>query len=708
MDWEGVFLLVLGALKWALFETYSKYESGSAHNVISTSVQVAFIIAGGTHAEYRRTLQHALGIRAVSEVTFLRTIASMYDDVKEMLDEVCEVGKQEMKEKNDDELGSWKRAVTVADGTWQTRGYHSKNATFTIRNYQTGALLYYEHLCQKGRDNVVEGNLYQGTSKAAEGYAARETFDRAKREGLEVAVHWQDADSSSANAVREVFPRAKIMICGGHAGRAHKKILEKRQRARSLSKALIDKYKDTFPNICEEEYQRCKCGDRHRTGCGCLTDAFINKAHTNFTSTLIEAQSQEEFVRRLQALPRHAVDDHSLCDFHPLVVCSCDKCENEDQIECEGRPYRTRFRLDCKFHALLYEIECHKRAGRVKELIHPVLKRGHSNAVEASHNVFIRFRSKDIALERLHYNLSTNLALLQANLTFMHGKFGTSYHWIPELYRRMELPVFDGVQEALESHSVQRKRALEKAKTTPEKKRRIEDKRRRARDAKRRKDWSKVHGCHTYGEVATESGHEEEGGDKPRRGNKNAAKQGKCSACGSTAHKRSTHRDCPFNKRNSSTVNSDSVVDRPDVEFASPAHSTDEELDLYSTSDLSDVDAVDLDDVYSGVVCTCGSNGRAHKRDLSHELQATWSWYSCPSSTSSSLQSKSTSSAGSESRAAHWCSSPERNQAPDEGRGSRVCPQQENGRASSPLSHCWAVWRSLSAILSKGHPDDLL
>ena len=77
---------------------------------------------------------------------------------------------------------------------------------------------------------------------------------------------------------------------------------------------------------------------------------------------------------------------------------------------CQGKPYKI---LDCIFHALLYEIECHARAKQVKELIHPVLKRGHSNAVEASHNVFIR----DIYLGRLHYHVSTNLALLQANLT---------------------------------------------------------------------------------------------------------------------------------------------------------------------------------------------------------------------------------------------------------------------------------------------------
>ena len=61
----------------------------------------------------------------------------------------------------------------------------------------------------------------------AEGYAAHITFQRA---GVNVAIHWQDADSSSAKAVREIFPKAKIMLCGRHAGRAHRKILEKRQK----------------------------------------------------------------------------------------------------------------------------------------------------------------------------------------------------------------------------------------------------------------------------------------------------------------------------------------------------------------------------------------------------------------------------------------------------------------------------------------------
>ena len=90
-----------------------------------------------------------------------------------------------------------------------------------------------------------------------------------------------------------------------------------------------------------------------------------SKAHTNFTSTLKESQSQEEFVKRLKALPRHAVDDHSQCDFHALVVCSCSSSKAREDIKCQGKTYKTRLRLDCKFHAL----HC-KKAGVFSTLNH--------------------------------------------------------------------------------------------------------------------------------------------------------------------------------------------------------------------------------------------------------------------------------------------------------------------------------------------------
>ena len=97
------------------------------------------------------------------------------------------VVKQDMQDMDQSELGSWNRAITSADGTWITRGFHSKNATFSIRNYMNGALLYHKHLCQKGRDNMVEEELYKGTSKGAEGYAARITLKKAK-EGMNIAL----------------------------------------------------------------------------------------------------------------------------------------------------------------------------------------------------------------------------------------------------------------------------------------------------------------------------------------------------------------------------------------------------------------------------------------------------------------------------------------------------------------------------------------
>ena len=231
-----------------------------------------------------RNPKHALGIEAVSMPLFMHTIRLMFPIVQEMLDEVCELAKQEMKEVDGDELGSWTREVTVGDGVWHTRGWHSKNAMFSIRNYLTGALLYYMHTCQKGRDKIIKDELSKGMSKSTEGYTARVTFQKAKEEGMQIAVHWQDADSSG-NAVRELFLDAHIIICGGHAGRAHRKILEKPAKMKAFPPKLIEAYRKVFPQVSRVT---CHCKERHRPGCGCLSPEFIARAHTNFTYILME------------------------------------------------------------------------------------------------------------------------------------------------------------------------------------------------------------------------------------------------------------------------------------------------------------------------------------------------------------------------------------------------------------------------------------
>ena len=91
-----------------------------------------------------------------------------------------------------------------------------------------------------------------------------------------------------------------------------------------------------------------------------------------------------------------------------------------------------------------------------EQLVHPILKRGHSNWLEASHSVFIRFRPKHINLERLHYVVSSELALLQSNMTYMYKKRGPQYHWVIELFRRLKLPVFDGLHAELEAQLIRK------------------------------------------------------------------------------------------------------------------------------------------------------------------------------------------------------------------------------------------------------------
>ena len=232
------------------FEGCLKNESLNTTEV-GASIQVAFIISGCLYATYCKVLKLSLGLDTVDFGTFYSTIERMYPVVKQMVDEMCEEANEEMKTMDEHTLGSWKQAVMSADAAWMTRGYHSKNGTFSVRNYYNRALLYYKHLCQCGRDNIVEGELYKGKSKSIEGFAAREVMHRAREEGMKLAVHWQDSDSSSAKPVAECFPECKIMICGGHAGKNHLKALENYSKMKAPSTDFIRKQKDRFPLIVE-------------------------------------------------------------------------------------------------------------------------------------------------------------------------------------------------------------------------------------------------------------------------------------------------------------------------------------------------------------------------------------------------------------------------------------------------------------------------
>ena len=98
---------------------------------------------------------------------------------------------------------------------------------------------------------------------------------------------------------------------------------------------------------------------------------------------------------------------------------------------------------------------------------------------------------------------------------------------------------------------------------------------------------------------------------KPRKAKSKS--DGLCSACGSSTHKRRTHRDCPFNtKRSTAKTSTKPVI----VAVDSPSQSSDAVSDVHSISDIqSETGGIDSDDYMMYDLCTCGSSGRAHKRD---------------------------------------------------------------------------------------------
>ena len=218
-------------------------------------------------------------------------------------------------------MGSWSRAVTTCDGCWQIRGHFSQNCTFIIKNYLTGGLLYYGHLSMRGADKICDEELWQGTAKAAEGHLAQVLWAKAKDEDMGVEVNWQDADSSSALGFRYSFPNeleSKVMLCGGHVGRAHGKKLQELQAKSTVTAQFIALYKEQFPNI---SLVKCCCaGKKHRfvskkdkPACGCIGPGFIQSAKRNHYCALVQAGNDAEKYRAtmLTLGKYHSRDIHS-------------------------------------------------------------------------------------------------------------------------------------------------------------------------------------------------------------------------------------------------------------------------------------------------------------------------------------------------------------------------------------------------------------
>ena len=246
--------------------------------------------------------------------------------------------------------------------------------------------------------------------------------------------------------------------------------------------------------------------------------------------------------------------DGGHCDFHPLVVCSCGSCTDEYNLKCEGTPYKRGHILNCPFHSLAYELECREKAALADVLIHPEIGKVTTNIVEASHNVLVRYRSKNFNVARLHYQVSTNLGLIQSCMTNFYTKRGPEYHWIVDLLNRMDLPVVPNLPYILKELNEKRFSYLQSKKSDAAKaKRKLYKKRRKVHEHQRRRLFVQKSA------MKLKYGSDEE--DTPIR---------KCK-CGSTDHKRTIHKSCPLNNNafediDPATEDDVSSVSEPDSE----------------------------------------------------------------------------------------------------------------------------------------------
>lgn len=82
---------------------------GSKRTVVGLALAVAFFVTGHGFAKFSRTLRQCLIISCISKNPYFETIELVYSNVTDILNEMCKGKKEQMKELDDVELGSWKR-----------------------------------------------------------------------------------------------------------------------------------------------------------------------------------------------------------------------------------------------------------------------------------------------------------------------------------------------------------------------------------------------------------------------------------------------------------------------------------------------------------------------------------------------------------------------------------------------------------------------
>lgn len=123
---------------------------------------------------------------------------------------------------------------------------------------------------------------------------------------------------------------------------------------------------------------------------------------------------------------------------HLSILCSCGNCDNDDNLQCEDKPYESRFVLFCQFQSLSSKIECET------SVIYPVMGWRHSNVCEATFNVILRFCAKSFVTHYLLYITLYNWGLIK-----ICSPDPSPY---VSLFEHMGLPILDYMEEIWEEH----------------------------------------------------------------------------------------------------------------------------------------------------------------------------------------------------------------------------------------------------------------
>ena len=150
---------------------------------------------------------------------------------------------------------------------------------------------------------------------------------------------------------------------------------------------------------------------------------------------------------------------------------------------------------------------------------------------------------------------STNAGLCQGNMTWCLKVKGDKYHWVIDLYDRLNFPVIPAITEALIKCVWDRADELAKQQTEAWKQQCIKMKVARTEDQEARKKWVKQQAVrHTYGGDSEDDGDDDgqlvaEVNDMIGNGEELLVVSGRKCRCGSTQHQRTSHKDCPLNKK---------------------------------------------------------------------------------------------------------------------------------------------------------------